>query len=67
MLKIKEDQVTRIRAMLTTGQASTYSRIVAEQEQKAKEQDARERQIEQQRALERRQREKGGSEKGGGN
>jgi hypothetical protein len=64
MLKIKDDQVARIRSMLTAEQASTYSGIVAEQEQKAKEQDARERQIEQQRALERRQREAGASRNG---
>lgn len=65
MLKIKDDQVARIQAMLTPEQAAAYSRIVAEQEQKAKEQDARDRRIEEQRALERQRREAGHSQTGG--
>lgn len=59
MLKIKDDQLSQIQAMLTPEQAAGYSKIVAEQEKKAKEQDARDRQIEQQRALERHNREAG--------
>ncbi len=65
MLKIKDDQVARIRSILSPEQGAAYSRIVAEQEQKAKEQDARERQIEEQRALERQRREAGHSQNGG--
>lgn len=65
MLKIKDDQVARIRSMLTPEQASVYTRIVAQQEQKAKEQDARDRRIEAQRALERQHREGGRSQNGG--
>ncbi|MFZ0595179.1 MAG: hypothetical protein WAM39_32250 [Bryobacteraceae bacterium] len=65
MLKIKDDQVARIRSMLNPEQAAAYSRIVAEQEQKAKEQDARDRQIERQRASERQRREAGRPQNGG--
>lgn len=57
MLKIKEDQLAQIRSMLTPEQAASYTKIVAEQEKKAKEQDARDRQIEEQRAAERHKRE----------
>ena len=59
MLKIKDDQLARIQSILTPEQSSAYTKIVAEQEKKAKEQDARDRQIEQQRALERHSRETG--------
>ena len=53
MLKIKDDQLARIRSMLTPEQAVGYTQIVAQQEKKAKEQDARDRRIEEQRAFER--------------
>jgi predicted ribosome quality control (RQC) complex YloA/Tae2 family protein len=64
MLKIKDEQVARIRSILNPEQATAYVRIVAEQEQKAKEQDARDRRIEEQRALERQHRETNHSETG---
>ena len=57
MFQIKEDQIGEIRSMLTPEQATIYSKVVAEQEAKAKEQDARDRQLEQQRAIERHKRE----------
>lgn len=57
MLQIKEDQIGEIRSMLSPEQASLYSKVVEEQEAKAKEQDARDRQVEQQRALDRHRRE----------
>jgi hypothetical protein len=57
MLKIKEEQLDQIRAMLSPKQNTEYSKVIAEQEQKAKEQDERDRQIEQQRAAERHKRE----------
>lgn len=57
MLQIKQNQIAEIRAMLNVGQAAEYTKMVVEQEAKAKEQDARDRRIEEQRALERHKRE----------
>jgi hypothetical protein len=57
MLQIKQNQTAQIRAMLTAGQSTEYSKRVEEQEAKAKEQDERDRRIEEQRAVERHLRE----------
>lgn len=57
MLKIKQDQIEQIRAMLSPEQANQYTNMVSEQEQRAKEQDARNRAVEDQRAAERHKRE----------
>jgi hypothetical protein len=57
MLQIKQNQIAEIRAMLNADQVAEYTKMVAEQEAKAKEQDARDRRLEEQRAQERRKRE----------
>lgn len=57
MVQIKQNQIAEIRSMLNAEQASEYSKMIAEQEAKAKEQDKRDRQIEEQRAQERHRRE----------
>ena len=57
ILKIKQDQMTEIRSLLTPRQQSEYQRMVAEQEQRAKEQDARNHLSENERAAERHKRE----------
>jgi hypothetical protein len=57
LLRIKQDQIVQISAMLNPQQAAAYSKMVADQEAKAKQQDARDREVEQQRALERHRRE----------
>lgn len=57
MLKIKQDQMAEIRAMLMPEQADQYQKMVSEQEQRAKQQDARNRVAEDQRAAERHKRE----------
>jgi hypothetical protein len=64
MLQIKQNQVAEIRSMLNAEQASEYSKMIADQEARAKEQDQRDRQIEQQRAIERHRREEREAQRG---
>jgi hypothetical protein len=47
MVKIKDDQLTRVKSILSPEQAKQYEAMVAEREQHAKEQDARDHQEEQ--------------------
>jgi hypothetical protein len=47
MVKIKDDQLTKVKAILSPSQAKQYEAMVAEREQHAKEQDERDRQDEQ--------------------
>jgi hypothetical protein len=49
MLKIKQDQITRVESILTPAQVPAYRQLVAEHEQRAREQEQRERQEEQRR------------------
>jgi hypothetical protein len=52
MVKIKDDQLTKVKALLSPDQARQYEAMVAEREQRAKEQDDHDRQDEaRQRAL----------------
>ncbi len=44
MVKIKEDQTSRVKAILTASQIPIYEQMVAEHERKAREQEQRERQ-----------------------
>jgi hypothetical protein len=46
MVKIKDDQVTKVKALLSPAQAAQYEAMVAEREKHAKEQDDRDRQEE---------------------
>ncbi len=46
MVRIKDDQLTKVKALLSSEQARQYEAIVAEREQHAKEQDDRDRQDE---------------------
>jgi len=46
MVKIKDDQLARVKALLSADQAKQYEAMVAEREQHAKEQDDRDRQDE---------------------
>ena len=56
LIRIKQEQIAKIKMMLRPQQSGEYDKVVAEHEQKAKTQDERERQIEAQRAAERKQR-----------
>jgi hypothetical protein len=47
MVKIKDDQIARVNAILSPDQVKRYQEMVSEREQRAKEQDERERQDEQ--------------------
>jgi hypothetical protein len=53
MLKIKEEQVTRVKSILTPQQIPTYQQLVAEHERRAREQEERDHQADQRRAAER--------------
>ncbi len=54
MLKIREDQIARVKAILTPRQVPVYEQLVAEHERRAKEQEERDRQEEQKRTAGRR-------------
>lgn len=54
MLKIREDQIARVKAILTPQQVPAYEQLVAERERRAKEQEERDRQQEQKRTAARR-------------
>jgi regulator of protease activity HflC (stomatin/prohibitin superfamily) len=56
MVKIKEDQVSRVKAILAPGQIPIYEQMVAERERRAREQEDRERQEELKEAAARRAR-----------
>jgi hypothetical protein len=43
MMKIKQEQISRVKSILTPGQVTTYERLIAEREQRFKEQEERER------------------------
>lgn len=47
MLKIKEEQISRVKSILTPQQVPAYEQLVAEREQRMKEQEDRERQHDQ--------------------
>jgi uncharacterized membrane protein len=66
LIQIKQEQIAKIKMMLTPQQSGEYDKVVAEHEQKAKAQDERDRQIEQQRAAERKQRSQARSGAGAG-
>ncbi len=55
MVKIKEEQISRVKSILTPEQIPAYEQLVAEREQRAREQEERERRQEQQRAAARQQ------------
>jgi negative regulator of sigma E activity len=44
MLAIKNEQIARVKAVLTPEQVPAYERLIAEHERRAREQDARDRQ-----------------------
>jgi hypothetical protein len=46
MLKIKNEQIARVKAMLTPNQVPAYEQMVAEHEQRAREQEERDHQEE---------------------
>jgi len=50
MVKIRDEQIARVKAILTPEQIPAYEELVAERERHAKEQEARDRRQEQQRA-----------------
>jgi Spy/CpxP family protein refolding chaperone len=50
MLKIREDQIARVKGILTAQQVPAYEQLVAERERRAKEQEEHDRQEEQKRA-----------------
>lgn len=50
MLKIKEEQISRVKSILTPQQIPAYDRLVAEREQRMKEQEERDRRDDQRRA-----------------
>lgn len=54
MVQIKNDQITRVKAILTPQQAALYDRLVAERERRAREQEERDRKEEEQREAARR-------------
>jgi regulator of protease activity HflC (stomatin/prohibitin superfamily) len=54
MLKIKNEQISRVKAILTPEQVPVYEQLVAERERRATEQEARERKQEQEREARRR-------------
>jgi hypothetical protein len=54
MLKIKNEQIARVKAILTPGQVPAYEQMVAEHEQRAREQEEHDRQDELRRKAERR-------------
>lgn len=47
MMKIREDQINRVKSILTPAQVPGYEQLVAEREHRAKEQEERDRQREQ--------------------
>lgn len=49
MLKIKNEQISRVKSILTPEQVPIYEQMVADHERRAREQDARERQEDQRR------------------
>ena len=49
MLKIKEEQISRVKSILTPQQVPAYEQLVAEREQRMREQERREREQEQKR------------------
>lgn len=55
MLAIKNEQISRVKAILTAQQIPVYERLVAEHERRAREQEAREREQEQKRQAEQNQ------------
>jgi Spy/CpxP family protein refolding chaperone len=50
MLKIKEEQIARVKSILTPAQIPAYDQLVAEREKRARDQEERDRQEEQRRA-----------------
>jgi hypothetical protein len=50
MLKIKNEQIARVKSILTPQQVPEYEKLVAEREQRARQQEDREREEEQKRA-----------------
>jgi hypothetical protein len=66
LIRIKQEQIAKIKMMLRPEQSGEYDKVVAEHERKAKAQDERDRQIEQQRAAERKQRSQAASGAGAG-
>ena len=50
MLKIKQEQISRVKSILTPNQIPAYEQLVAERERRAKEQEERDRREEQRRA-----------------
>ena len=50
MEKIKEEQISRVKSILTPQQIPTYEQLVADRERRAKEQEERDRQQDQRRA-----------------
>lgn len=50
MLKIRDEQIARVKAILTPEQIPAYEQLVAERERRAKEQEERDRKEEQKRA-----------------
>ncbi|HTU47085.1 MAG TPA: hypothetical protein VMF91_18635 [Bryobacteraceae bacterium] len=50
MLKIKNEQIARVKSILTPQQVPAYEQLVAEREQRARQQEEREREDEQKRA-----------------
>ena len=50
MLKIKQEQISRVKSILTPAQVPAYEQLVAERERRAKDQEERDRQEEQRRA-----------------
>ena len=53
MLKIKQEQISRVKSILTPQQIPAYERLVAQREQRAREQEQREHRQEQNRATQR--------------
>ncbi len=53
MVKIKQEQINRVKSILNSDQINVYSRLVADHERRAREQDERERQQDQRRAAQR--------------
>jgi hypothetical protein len=50
MLKIKQEQISRVKSILTPQQIPAYDRLVSEREQRMKEEEERDRREEQRRA-----------------
>lgn len=55
MLKIKQEQIGRVKSILTPEQIPAYEQLIAEHERRAREQEERDRQQEQKRAAARQQ------------